>query len=98
MVFAAGLNYRVLVGTLLAALPAAYIVIMSTDYRRRRLFTFLDPWADPLDDGFQIIQSFIAVGTGGVFGRGLMRACRSCSTCPSRTRTSSTRSSAKSSD
>jgi cell division protein FtsW len=33
---------------------------------------FWDPWADPLGDGFQIIQSLIAVGTGGVFGRGLM--------------------------
>ena len=33
---------------------------------------FLDPWSDPLGDGFQIIQSLIAVGTGGVFGRGLM--------------------------
>ena len=34
--------------------------------------TFLDPWRDPLGDGFQIIQSLIAVGTGGVSGRGLM--------------------------
>ena len=33
---------------------------------------FLDPWQDPLGDGFQVIQSLIAVGTGGVFGRGLM--------------------------
>ena len=73
MIFAAGLDYRVLVGTLLAALPAAYIVIMSADYRRRRVITFLNPWSDPLGDGFQIIQSFIAVGTGGVFGRGLMQ-------------------------
>ena len=38
----------------------------------RRLLAFWDPWADPLGDGFQIIQSLIAVGTGGVFGRGLM--------------------------
>ena len=41
-------------------------------YRRRRLLAFWDPWADPLGDGFQIIQSLVAVGTGGVFGRGLM--------------------------
>jgi len=33
---------------------------------------FLDPWQDPLGDGFQVIQSLIAVGTGGMFGRGLM--------------------------
>jgi cell division protein FtsW len=72
MVFAAGLDYRFLVGTMLAALPAAYFVIMSADYRRRRMLTFLDPWSDPLGDGFQIIQSLIAVGTGGLFGKGLM--------------------------
>ena len=34
---------------------------------------FLDPWADPLGDGYQMVQSMIAVGTGGVFGRGLMQ-------------------------
>jgi cell division protein FtsW len=38
----------------------------------RRVTAFLDPWADPLGDGWQMIQSMIAVGTGGVFGRGLM--------------------------
>jgi cell division protein FtsW len=47
-------------------------VLISAPYRRRRLFAFLDPWQDPLGDGFQIIQSRIAVGTGGVAGRGLM--------------------------
>jgi cell division protein FtsW len=72
MVFAAGLDLRFLLFTALAAVPAAYIVIMSADYRRRRVMTFLDPWSDPLGDGFQIIQSMIAVGTGGVFGKGLM--------------------------
>jgi cell division protein FtsW len=72
MVFAAGLDYRFLVGVALAALPVAYIVIMSADYRRRRVLTFLNPWSDPLGDGFQVIQSMIAVGTGGVFGKGLM--------------------------
>ena len=72
MVFAAGLNYRYLVGAALAMAPAIYVVLMSADYRRRRLLAFWDPWADPQGDGFQIIQSLLAVGSGGVFGRGLM--------------------------
>ena len=72
MIFAAGLHYRYFIGTVLAALPVLYIVLVSAPYRRRRLLAFWDPWADPLGDGFQIIQSIIAVGTGGVFGRGLM--------------------------
>jgi cell division protein FtsW len=73
MVFAAGISYRYLLGAVLLSLPALYVTLMSADYRRRRLMTFLDPWADPLGDGFQIIQSLIAVGTGGVLGRGLMQ-------------------------
>jgi cell division protein FtsW len=72
MVFAAGISYRYIIGLLLVSLPAASIVLMSADYRRRRILVFLDPWKDPLGDGFQVIQSLIAVGTGGVFGRGLM--------------------------
>jgi cell division protein FtsW len=72
MVMAAGLSYRYIVGIGLVLLPAAYLVLMSADYRRRRLFAFLDPWADPLGDGFHIIQSLIAVGSGGWLGRGLM--------------------------
>ena len=72
MVLAAGLHYRYLVGTLLAMLPMLYLVLVSAPYRRRRLMAFWDPWADPLGDGFQIIQSMIAVGTGGIAGRGLM--------------------------
>ena len=72
MVFAAGLHYRYLIGTLLVVIPAAYVVLVSARTPVRRLLAFWDPWADPLGDGFQIIQSLIAVGTGGVFGRGLM--------------------------
>ena len=72
MVFAAGINYRYVMGLALASLPALYILIMTSDYRRKRVTAFLDPWSDPLDGGFQMIQSMIAVGTGGVFGRGLM--------------------------
>ena len=72
MVFAAGLNYTYILGVLLVALPVIGVLVMGTGYRRRRVLTFLDPWQDPLGDGFQIIQSLIAVGTGGVSGRGLM--------------------------
>lgn len=72
MVFAAGLHYKYFIGSVLCALPVLYIVLVSAPYRRRRLMAFWDPWADPLGDGFQIIQSLIAVGTGGIFGRGLM--------------------------
>jgi cell division protein FtsW len=72
MVFAAGLNYRYVAGVALCALPALYIVVMGSAYRRRRTLAFLNPWDDPLGDGFQIIQSLIAVGSGGVWGRGLM--------------------------
>ena len=72
MVFAAGLNYRYVVGAILCALPAIYIVVMGSAYRRRRTLAFLNPWEDPLGDGFQIIQSLIAIGTGGVTGKGIM--------------------------
>jgi cell division protein FtsW len=72
MVFAAGLDYRYIIGAGLAALPALYILVMGSAYRRRRMFSFLNPWEDPLGDGFQIIQSLIAVGTGGIWGKGLM--------------------------
>ena len=72
MVFAAGLNYRYVAGAALLALPALYIAVMGSPYRRRRTLAFLNPWEDPLGDGFQIIQSLIAVGTGGITGKGLM--------------------------
>ncbi len=72
MIFAAGLNWRYIVGVALVALPSIYIVVMGSAYRRRRALAFLNPWDDPLGDGFQIIQSLIAIGTGGVWGKGLM--------------------------
>jgi cell division protein FtsW len=72
MVFAAGLDYRYIFGAALAFLPLVAFIAMGADYRRRRLLTFLNPWEDPLGDGFQVIQSLIAVGTGGISGKGLM--------------------------
>lgn len=73
MVFAAGLDLRYLLYSAAAATPVLAWVLISAPYRRRRLLSFLDPWKDPLGDGFQIIQSLLAVGTGGLFGRGLMQ-------------------------
>ncbi len=55
----------------LAMLPLLAALLMSADYRRARILSFLDPWADPLGRGFQAIQSLIAVGAGGWFGNGL---------------------------
>ena len=72
IVFAAGIHYRYLLIAGVGLAPLAYLVLASADYRRRRLLAFIDPWGDPLGDGFQIIQSMIAVGTGGIFGQGLM--------------------------
>ena len=72
MVFAAGLSYSYLTIMALTALPAVALLIMFWDYRLQRVLTFLHPWDDPLGAGYQIIQSFIAVHTGGIAGRGLM--------------------------
>jgi cell division protein FtsW len=72
MIFAAGIDYRYVAGVALAALPALYFLLAFSEYRWRRVTAFLNPWADPLGDGFQMIQSMIAVGTGGITGRGLM--------------------------
>jgi cell division protein FtsW len=72
--FVAGAPFRYLVGIGAAAAPLIYLLIVRVDYRRDRFLTFLDPFEDPLGRGFQIIQSLIAVGTGGVLGAGFMRS------------------------
>ena len=55
----------------LSLLPVTYLLIMQSDYRRRRFLNFLDPWQDPTNAGFQLTQSFVALGNGGMFGVGL---------------------------
>jgi len=72
MVVAAGLSYRYIIVATVVAVPVLYFVLISESYRSDRLDAFWNPWADPLGAGFQIIQSLIAVGTGGVSGLGLM--------------------------
>lgn len=72
MVVAAGLSFRYIFGLAAVLLPLGYLVLISAPYRWRRLVAFWNPEADPLGDGFHLLQSLIAVGSGGVFGRGLM--------------------------
>ena len=72
MIFAAGIDYRYVAALGVAGSAALYFLLAISDYRWRRVTAFLNPWADPLGDGFQMIQSMIAVGSGGIFGRGLM--------------------------
>jgi cell division protein FtsW len=71
MLLVAGTRLSYLVGAGLIALPFLYFMVMSVDYRRRRIMAFLNPWEDPSNTGFQIIQSWIAFGSGGAFGQGL---------------------------
>jgi cell division protein FtsW len=72
MVFAAGVSYVYVAGAAVTMLPLVAVLVVAFPYRRERLMAFLNPWDDPLGSGFQIIQSLIAVGTGGISGRGLM--------------------------
>jgi cell division protein FtsW len=71
MIFVAGarLAHLGLIGGL--ALPVVVVAVFTASYRLRRVLTFLDPWADPRGAGFQIIQSYLALGGGGLLGRGL---------------------------
>jgi len=69
----AGLRLRVIAGLLaLAALAAWFGWSFMHDYQRKRVLTFLNPQTDPLGAGYHIIQSQIAIGSGGVFGKGWM--------------------------
>lgn len=70
-VFIAGGRIKHLLTTALLGLPFLYYLIFSVPYRYRRVLIFLNPWQDKEGSGFQIIQSFVALGSGGLFGVGL---------------------------
>jgi cell division protein FtsW len=74
MLFVAGLSYRYIAGTVLAAIPTIYLLIVRVPYRLQRLESFLHPDLDPKGAGFQLVQSLIAVGSGGMTGVGLMES------------------------
>ncbi|MGZ3585827.1 MAG: rod shape-determining protein RodA [Candidatus Limnocylindrales bacterium] len=73
MLFLSGASLRWLAigaGLALAALPVIWNFVLR-DYQKQRLLSFLDPSSDPLGSGYHLIQSQIAVGAGGIFGKGL---------------------------
>lgn len=71
MLCVAGLAWRYIIGLGSLGLALASVQILTTGYQTRRILAYLNPWADPLDVGFQTVQSLIAVGTGGITGLGL---------------------------
>jgi len=71
VIFFAGLPWKVIVGMLAAAAGAApFVWTMLHDYQRKRILTLIDPTTDPLGAGYHIIQSTIAIGSGGAVGKG----------------------------
>jgi len=87
VIFFAGLSWKLIVPPVVVALTAAVLVIVFEsqlcadgfrwpllhDYQQQRICTLLDPTKDPLGKGFHIIQGMIAIGSGGVFGKGFMQ-------------------------
>jgi cell division protein FtsW len=71
MLFVAGTRLIYLVAMALAAAPALYFLLFKVSWRLERLLGFLQPWDDPLGKGYQIIHSFLALASGGVWGAGL---------------------------
>lgn len=71
MLYVCGLKPSYILASFLASLPLLYALLFRVSFRRKRLMIFLNPWADRRGTGFQIIQSFVALGSGGLFGVGL---------------------------
>jgi cell division protein FtsW len=71
LLFVSGARLIYVVGAFLTIAPVAYYFLMNGGYRYKRLISFIRPWEDPTGTSFQIIQSFLSFGSGGLFGLGL---------------------------
>ena len=99
MLFCAGARVVHLALATLALLPPVALAVGASAYKRARILAFLDPWKDAQNTGFHIVQSLLALGSGGILRPGSRRvARRSSSICPKRTPISSSRCSARSWD
>jgi cell division protein FtsW len=70
VLFVGGVPVRYLLGTLFVTLPFLYLALVHVGFRWHRLLAFWDPWSRRLDAGFQIVQSLLAFGNGGLLGVG----------------------------
>lgn len=79
VLFLAGLSWRFLAGMAITAVPSGWVLWEwgMHDYQRGRVLTFLDPERDPLGSGYHIIQSKIAIGSGGLYGKGWLNGTQS---------------------
>jgi cell division protein FtsW len=71
LLFVSGARVIYMAGALLLTIPVVYYILMNVGYRYKRLMSFIRPWDDPTGTSFQIIQSFLSFGSGGLFGLGL---------------------------
>lgn len=71
MLFAGGVRISHLMASLFLIIPIAYYLMVNAEYRIKRIMSFLNPWQYPADEGYQIIHSLMAFGTGGIWGTGI---------------------------
>ena len=71
ILFMAGLDYRLVLPVVVLGLIAAVALVWLEPYRLERIFGFLDPWKEEFGKGYQLTQSLMAIGRGGIFGLGL---------------------------
>jgi cell division protein FtsW len=71
MLYVGGTRLSYLLSLALLSIPTVYYLIVRVPYRLNRIMSYLDPWKDPRGISFQIVQSFVAFGAGGIFGSGL---------------------------
>ena len=71
MLFIGGVRLSQLLPSLLIIIPAAYLFLINAEYRVKRILGFLNPWEFPADEGYQMVHSLMAFGTGGLWGTGI---------------------------
>ena len=71
MLFVGGIRILYLSSSIAIILPFAYLFMVNAEYRSRRILSFLNPWDYPANEGYQIVHSLMAFGTGGIWGTGI---------------------------
>ena len=71
MLFIGGVRFSQLFASLLVIIPVGYLFLINAEYRVKRILGFLNPWEYPTDEGYQIVHSLMAFGTGGLWGTGI---------------------------